>query len=262
MGALITVTMNSSPWPLSYCLRQLAALLLLLTASMQAWAFQGPHRVIDWMERLDLSDEQEIKLERIDAKYLSQFQVIRSELRPGWGEPADPERALAARKKLKSLAEQIRHQKRQILSAQQLDEADKLVRKFHRKMVKKYIGKLTGGVDISSEQNARIDAGIRDLAGEFDWPLIHQQADMARVAAERLLGTVLNEGQLKSIKEEQARLMNRWARHSDWPGKHRSERGERGHHEHSRRYEQEHGNSLQDQPQGEKASYVESELDD
>ncbi len=173
-----------------------AALILLLAG--QSLAFGGKHREIDWDDELELTDAQEERIEEIEHKYEKQI----CELRKAAGGKGEN------RGKVHGLVQTMRAEIQQVLTEEQRQQAQSLMREQHAKMQKKHAKELARKLDLSDEQRSALLKGVKELRDNYQWPLDQLQREAARQQFEQLVQSVLTAEQQEkwtAMKEKQVR---------------------------------------------------------
>lgn len=186
--------------------------------SSAALAFQGSNRVIDWALMLDLSEAQEQRINSIEADYQKRFEALNQKLVPGWGKAADDTDLLHQRQEKRDLSAAMRKDMAAVLNDEQRQKAADAVRRFHEKMTRGLVQRMTSKLVLTDPQKKALNDGIVRITRDYDWPLDHQQNETARVRLEALLSETLTDGQLQQVKDERARLMKRWPKPRDFDG--------------------------------------------
>ncbi len=176
----------------------------------QAIAFGGKHREIDWDDKLELTDAQEKRIDKIESNYESQFRELRKR---------NTSRS-ENRTKIHELMQAMRAEIQQVLTPEQREQAQSLMREQHTKMQKKHVKELSRKLDLSDEQKSVLLKGVKEQKDNYQWPLDQSQREETRQQFEQLVQGVLTAEQQEkwiSMKEKQ---MRKWHH----PDGHRSNR--------------------------------------
>ncbi|MCY0964982.1 hypothetical protein [Parathalassolituus penaei] len=181
--------------------------------SATAMAFQGPHRVIDWALMLDLSEQQEQQLSDIENQYRKRIDALYEQAGPGaWGKVASDEEVLKQRQQLRAVQAEQRAAMIAVLTTEQRQKGAEAVRRFHIKMTRGLIQRMTANLTLTEAQKKALDDGVLRVTADHEWPLDHEQNEIARARMEALLSENLTPEQLKQVQDERAEQMKRWPR--------------------------------------------------
>lgn len=180
--------------------------------SALALGFQGQHRVIDWALMLDLSEQQEQQLSDIENHYRQQVDALYEQSAPGWGKVGSDDQLLQQRQALRALQVEQRAAMIAVLTDDQRKKGAEAVRRFHIKMTRGLIRRMTEGLDLTDAQRKALDDGVLAITADHEWPLDHAQNETARVRMETLLAEHLTPAQLQQVQAERAEQMKRWPR--------------------------------------------------
>jgi hypothetical protein len=202
----------------------LISLLPVLGFGMEVCAFEGPHRVMDWSELLDLSSKQQAEIARIETGFRQHFQQLRDESIPRWGQGFDEQQWLKQRAQERELEVGMRKQLQQVLTEAQRLQADTIVQRFHRKATAEMLERMVQELALSPAQWQRLEHSQAAITADFDWPMDHSQMEAARIGIEKLLSNVLTPEQLAEVQQQQRRRekRKRWPKPEDFrdgPGK-------------------------------------------
>jgi len=173
----------------------------------QALAFGGKHREIDWDDELELTDAQEERIDEIEGNYESQFRELRK---------ADTPRS-ESRAKAHELMQTMRAEIQQVLTPEQREQAQTLMREQHTKMQKKHAKELARKLDLSDEQKSALLKGVKEQKDNYQWPLDQAQREAARQQFEQLVQGVLTAEQQEKWTAMKEKQMRKW-HHPDEDG--------------------------------------------
>lgn len=174
-----------------------------LMTTAQAWGVEERHQKINWEDSLQLTEEQQKKIDDIEDRYRDSFK----ELKPS--EAARAER----RDKRQELYVQMREEIRSVLSDEQQALAEEQVRKREKNSREDHIDKLSRELSLTSEQRALLDEKLSQCKKE-DWPVDKAQRDADRNHFETTVKSVLTEEQKEQWKILREKRRDKWSHHS------------------------------------------------
>lgn len=187
----------------------LAAVAGLMIAAAST-AFDGPQRVVDWADKLQLSAEQEKRIDDIQAGYQRRFEELRETNSPAWGKPQDDSVWLQERQQVRDMGRQMRADMQAVLTTEQRQKAVQLVRAFHVKMTTNLIQRMTRTLKLTEDQKQQFADGVLRITSDHDWPVDHEQHETARIRMETLMAEVLTPEQLEEVKASRREQLKRW----------------------------------------------------
>lgn len=183
-----------------------AACALLLTTA-QAWAFDGKHREIDWEDELSLTDAQEDQIDRIEDNYHDKLRDLRrADIKPS-----------EMREQAGEMMRQMRDDIHQVLTPEQQQKAQELMRDQHTKMQRKLARKLGRELKLNDDQKQQLQDKVAALKTDYEWPLDKEQRDAAMKDFDDAVQSVLTDDQAKHWQEMKDRQMHKW-HHPDEEG--------------------------------------------
>lgn len=175
-----------------------AACTLLLAG--QALAFDGKHREIDWDDELDLTDVQEERIDKIEDDYKNKFRELRKSEIP----------CSETRTKARELMQTMRTEIQQVLTAEQREQAQTLMRQHHNKMQKKHAKELARKLDLSTDQKKTLLNAVKAQQDNYQWPLDQAQRDAARQQFQQTVQSVLTPEQQEKWTAMKEKQMRKW----------------------------------------------------
>ena len=185
-------------------------LVLLVTVARSAMAFGGGHRVMNWSDLLELTDQQQQQIKNIESDYQQRFQKLRDTHGPDWGESFDEQQWLQERLAARDLFASMRIELQSALTSEQREKADGIVREFHSRATRDIIRRMSRGVELTEEQQADLDVLTKQVIEQFSWPVDHSQIEAGRVGIERVLGEVLTAEQLEVVQQREREERRSW----------------------------------------------------
>ena len=209
------------PYPLTrftHALSVVACGVLLTTA--QAWGFDERHGKMDWEESLNLTEEQEKKIDEIEDRYRNSFRELKSSEKGPKG--ADDKR--------QALYLQMREEMRGVLTEEQQALAEEQVKKRLDDRRDRHLDRLAQDLELTDAQKTALktELGKREPA---DWPVDKEQRDADRQYFEQTLDGVLTDEQRTKWAELREKNKDKWCHHGDdrlehdRPGKDRPGKG-------------------------------------
>ncbi len=186
----------------------LLAFLLLLSGAAQA--LEGSRRVMNWADLLGLDTAQQEQIKNIEKAYQSRFSDIRENLGPSWGEHFDEQQWLQERLAARDLFAAMRIELQSVLTSEQRQRADDIVRKFHSRATRGILARMARGIDLTENQLADMDILANQVIGQFSWPVDHSQIEAGRVGIERIFSEVLTPAQLMELQQRERDDKRSW----------------------------------------------------
>lgn len=152
----------------------------------------GDKRGIDWEEQLNLSEQQEEKIEAIESRYHTQLKALKKE----------------RHEQASALRHSMRNEIQQVLTKEQRQKARQLLSERRQHSTNKRLKRLSKKLDLSNEQKKQIRQKVREHQSQTQWPMDHQQRQQARLHFDQVMGEVLNDQQQQqwqAIKAKHAR---------------------------------------------------------
>ena len=118
----------------------------------------------------------------------------------------------------------MRAEIQQVLTPEQREQAQTLMREQHTKMQKKHAKELARKLDLSDEQKSALLKGVKEQKDNYQWPLDQAQREAARQQFEQLVQGVLSAEQQEKWTAMKEKQMRKWH--------HPDEDGLDGHHGH------------------------------
>lgn len=174
-----------------------------LMTTAQAWGVDERHQKMNWEDSLQLTEEQQKKIDAIEDRYRDSFKELK---------PSEAARAERSNKR-QELYVQMREEIRSVLSDEQQALAEEQVRKREKNSREDHIDKLSRELSLSSEQRALLDEKLSQCKKE-DWPVDKAQRDADRNHFETTVKSVLTEEQKEQWKILREKRRDKWSHHS------------------------------------------------
>lgn len=193
------------PYPLTrftHALSVVACGVLLTTA--QAWGFEERHGKMDWEESLNLTEEQEKKIDEIEDRYRSSFRELKASEKGPQG----------ADEKRQALYLQMREEMRGVLTEEQQALAEEQIQKRRDDRRDRHLDRLAQDLELSDEQKATLKAELSKHE-PADWPVDKEQRDADRLNFEKTLDSVLTDEQRATWADLREKNRDKWRHHGD-----------------------------------------------
>ena len=190
--------------------KTIATMILGLSISSMAFAFGGGHHRghFDW-DRLDLTDEQEQKIEQIRDSFHDQFRTLRK---------ADGERA-NKKQSVIELRQQMMADIQTVLTPEQQQQARGLMLSKVEKRMNKRLKKLSWKLDLNDEQENSLKehlsvkvAALKNRIEQGELPALKDRGAFLQEMDEQMQ-QILTAEQLQEWDELKQRRMQRMAKH-------------------------------------------------
>ncbi|WP_420588414.1 hypothetical protein [Bacterioplanoides sp.] len=168
--------------------------------SVQAMAFGGHQRGIDWEEELDLTEQQEEQIEAIEDRYQDQFH----EMRKDKGQRHERHQQAAA------LMKQMRQEIQQVLTKEQRAQARNLMTERRHKAMEKRLKKLARKLDMTDEQKSQLKQTLTAQKQQYQWPMDQEQRQQARATFDSAMAGILTSEQQQQWQAMKAKFKKRW----------------------------------------------------
>jgi len=174
----------------------------LLVTTAQAWGFEERQHKMDWESSLNLSEEQQEKIDAIEDKYRSQFR----ELKPS--EAAEKGRS----DKRQDLYLQMREEIHAVLTTEQQAVAEEQVRRREKAGREEHLDRLARDLDLSAEQREQLEEKLSTCKKEA-WPVSVEERDSDRKEFNEALVSVLTDEQKEKWQALRERHRAKWSNH-------------------------------------------------
>ena len=185
-----------------------------LLISVQVLAFEGKHREIDWSEELQLSDEQQQKIEEIEQRYRDERKEMREDNRD-----ADNARGAAFCEKMQAeygkQLEQMRAEIHAVLTAEQKERATAVIREQHLQMQLRHARDVAHRLEMNKDQKEKLLNDVLALKDDYQWPLDLAQHEAAREHFDAVLRQHLTDEQVRKWELMREKQMRKWHHHED-----------------------------------------------
>lgn len=183
----------------TFVLRLLSGFLIALAAS-QTLAFNISRHQIDWSDALRLSVEQQQQIQAIDKHYLRQQRQLSKQ----------QSNCQHAQQQAQKLEQKMFQELQAVLTAEQLEQANELIARQHKKVQRRHLEKLAATLELSSEQRHQLLVGIDALPNTPQWPMNLEQREQARQAFATLLSQHLTKQQYQQWQDNQQQTRKKW----------------------------------------------------
>jgi len=155
-----------------------------LLTTTQAWGFEGKHREMDWQESLNLTDEQEQRIDDIEDRYRDKF----SELR------ASEKKCSETRDERRQLQQTMHDEMNAILTSEQKKQAQAQIQERHARMQARRLDRLSRDLELSDEQRQKLASQMASNPLP-EWPGDKVQHDTRRAKFNEQLAAILTDEQ-------------------------------------------------------------------
>jgi len=173
-----------------------------LMTTAQAWGFDERAKKMDWESSLNLSEEQQQKIDAIEDRYRDRFREVRP------SEAADEGRRTARQ----DLYIQMREEIRSVLTDEQQAIAEEQVRKRESEGREQHLDRLARKLDLSAEQRAALEEKL-STCKEEEWPVSMRTREQDRKDFEVAVKSVLTDEQKERWREMRRKEREKWRHH-------------------------------------------------
>lgn len=163
---------------------------------LSAQADDERYRKMNWEESLQLSEEQQQNIRRIEDEFRRQIQQM---------DEASPQQR-------KDEFERMREEIRSVLTQEQRELARKQMEDQQRKLQLRNLSLLARALDLEPAQKQELKETI--LAQQATWPMDKEQWDNFREAYDKRLHEVLTQEQMTQLEDMRERQRQKWQHHT------------------------------------------------
>ena len=186
---------------------------VLVFGMASAQAADNHSREIDWAAELHLSAEQQQQISVIEEGYRDKRKQL---MREDCSQQA---------MQLRDLQHNMRNDVRALLTAEQVQKSDDVVRKQHSHMQLRHAREVAKKLKLADEQRERLLADVASMQEDYQWPLDIDQREQARASFDAVLAQHLSAEQRKRWAALKNNPKHKWHKSEEFGSGCRADKG-------------------------------------
>lgn len=175
-----------------------------LLTTTQAWGFEGKHREMDWQESLNLTDEQEERIDDIEDRYRNKFSELRT----------SEEKRSEIRDERRQLQQAMHDEMNAVLTPEQKEQAQAQIKERHARMQASLLDRLSRDLNLSDTQRQQLAAKMASNPAP-EWPGDKAQHDAQRALFNEQITAVLTDEQKVQWQVQKEKQEKKWRHHDE-----------------------------------------------